>query len=348
MKQNHGLYRSWLKRYFVLQGRELSYYRNETDKEPQNVLDLDHYTISFKKQSRRHCTFVLVAEEHHMQPDYYLQAETKEDLDIWVTHLQQHMSTSSVLDKWLERLDMNSVPSSHRETTANSCTSSLHAPYQQQQQHQQQQQQQQYYPLRSHHSVESIHTYCSLPSLSHHRVSFTNDRRPSSQSTHSNSSTTSNTSHGTSHTSPPQYRPVTPNNNASSTTTPSLSSSSSSSATKSFTSRLFSSRRQPPHPFHKQRSLDFCITSSSSPSTPSLSTSTARKDHDGSDGSLLDQVGMKLLHHHLGDTSPSMLDDTTASTLTTSIIHPSEYNHDDDPQERLRLRQLQQMDTYSS
>ncbi|KAI8089264.1 uncharacterized protein BX664DRAFT_314480 [Halteromyces radiatus] len=365
MKQKHGFCRTWLKRYFVLQGRELSYYRNETDKSPQNVLDLDHYTISFKKQSRRNRIFVLVADEHHMQPDYYLQAESRDELELWVSHLQQHMSTSSVLDKWLERLDMSS--SSQHKT--GSCTS-LHVPSGHHQYHQQHSQQQQS-SIRSHRSVESIHTFYSLPSESH-RVSFTNDRRPSSQSTHSNSSIISSLSHAsnsTANTTPiTPYRTMTPSITTSATTcssssVSSLSSSSTSiNGSKFFSSRLFS-RKQ----FHPSSPLDSTPTTGAtnmmSPSTPSLviaatttTTTTAFSSTDTLDDQQHDQE-VQDCHHQQEqisslecqqnkDTSVDLrlFSSCPSPLLVTPIIHPSEYNHDDDPQERLKLRQQQQQD----
>ncbi|ORZ20598.1 hypothetical protein BCR42DRAFT_434982 [Absidia repens] len=379
LKQKHGLYRSWLKRYFVLHGRELSYYRNETDKVPQNVLDLDHYTISFKKQSRRNCTFILVAEEHHMQPDYYLQAETKDDLDVWISHLQQHMSTSSVLDKWLERLDMTcapppppSSPPTLRDNQTVPCASLLaptlsyhphhpHHPQQPPSHHHQ-------HPssLRSHRSVESIHTFCSLPSVSH-RVSFTNDRRPSSQSTHSNSSDSSSLSHASNSTTATYatdtstpYRftnaelPLTTNSSISN-------SSSSGNNSKFFTSRIFS-RKHPQRNSNKQSSVDTINTpheSDYSPtmlslSTPSLllatcssaSADTMNELEEQEQGSHMpDSKGIKqqqaLNRHFFSSSSSSSASSHVCPLLATSIIHPSEYNHDDDPQERLRRRQQQ-------
>ncbi|KAI8333835.1 hypothetical protein BC941DRAFT_515836 [Chlamydoabsidia padenii] len=328
MKQKHGLYRSWQKRYFVLQGRELSYYRHETDKVPQNVLDLDHYTISFKKQSRRNCTFVLVAEEHYMQPDYYLQAESKDHLDIWVSHLQQHMSTSSVLDKWLERLDMSCSPQPRQQQESPSSCTSLHVPTISYHSHHHQQQQQQQHTLRSHHSVESIHTFCSLPSVSHHRVSFTNDRRPSSQSTHSNNSTTSNISNNTSNstTRPPALTPSSITSSSSSTI------SSTSGQHKFFASRLFSRKqhqqqhRQSPQ---KQRSLDAMTSYNITPDEEEQQQED-EDQHSLEEGPLMGQ--------------PLFSSDDMYSHLVTSIILPSEYNHDDDPQERLLRRQQKEQE----
>ncbi|CAO3592179.1 unnamed protein product [Absidia cylindrospora] len=216
--------------------------------------------------------------------------------------------------------------------------------------------------LRSHRSVESIHTFCSLPSVSH-RVSFTNDRRPSSQSTHSNSSDSSSLSHASNSTTTTStidtntpYRFT--NTELSLTTNSSISNSSSSgNNSKFFTSRIFS-RKHPQRNSNKQSSLDTIGTphdSDYSPamlslSTPSLllatcsspSTDAMNEPEEQEQGSHMpDSQGIKqqqALDRHFFSSSSSS---SACPLLASSIIHPSEYNHDDDPQERLRHRQQQ-------
>ncbi|CAO3631474.1 unnamed protein product [Cunninghamella blakesleeana] len=406
MKQKHGLCRTWTRRYFVLSGRQLYYYRHEElDHSPQNVIDLDYYSISTKKNVKRQCTFVLVADEHRMLPDYYLQAESEEQLEIWVNHLQQHMTTGSVLDKWLERLDINSQENP---------SSSLHTSQQQQQSsfmdsppH-----------LRSHRSVESIHTIGSVPSSSMMipRSSFTNDRRPSYQSTHSNTSTTSHNSIST----------CTTINTSSSTTNTNTtikhrSSNHNLKQNKLFSTRLFSKKNNSNNQLLLSSSSS-SLLSSPTPidvatiSTPSLSTlattnhpppSMNPHQHPLTTSLDLDhyhhpvefnpsphhsflkkekvsrRISFHLDHlknhhyknHHLitstsidptlsSSSSSSLMDkpyyysssescsSTTSSSyqqqqqqqqpIVTPIIHPSEYNHDDDPEVRFKLRQQQQ------
>ncbi|ORY95583.1 hypothetical protein BCR43DRAFT_493223 [Syncephalastrum racemosum] len=115
-KQRHGLRKSWQRRYFVLEGNILYYYKSETDTTPTNKLLLDNYDIVtdvipmsipaiLKKQPSHQHTFLLMAKDGAERSDMFLQAETREELETWVTALQQPPETTSVLDKWLERLD---------------------------------------------------------------------------------------------------------------------------------------------------------------------------------------------------------------------------------------------------
>ncbi|KAI8882146.1 PH-domain-containing protein, partial [Backusella circina FSU 941] len=116
MKQKHGKTRTWLKRYFVLHNDELRYYKTKTDNNTLAVISLDHYSLvpnaearlSIDKKYKPH-TFCLISDDEtkYNWPDYFLQASSDEERQIWVDHIQKHVSQSkSILDKWLERLDL--------------------------------------------------------------------------------------------------------------------------------------------------------------------------------------------------------------------------------------------------
>ncbi|KAI8147668.1 hypothetical protein BJV82DRAFT_654323 [Fennellomyces sp. T-0311] len=188
LKQRHGICKSWLRRFFVLEGNELRYYKSEMDSIPQCVINLDSYQVVtdvipialpliLKKQPQRQFTFLLISNDKQKsdRSDFFLQAETKEELDIWVNalQLQQLNDSTSVLDKWLERLDdmHNNTPPQH--------PSSLLSPKQQRQPRP---------PLRGHRSSESLASSVSS-TASHstattsHRSSFAELRRTSNPST---------------------------------------------------------------------------------------------------------------------------------------------------------------------
>ncbi|KAI7893533.1 uncharacterized protein EV154DRAFT_501490 [Mucor mucedo] len=116
-KQKHGKCKAWLKRYFVLYGEELRYYKNKNDTNALAVISLDHYSLvanaqpltSMNQKQWRYHTFCLVSDDDTKfdWPDYFLQAENDCERADWVDSLHDHVSQSkSVLEKWLERLDM--------------------------------------------------------------------------------------------------------------------------------------------------------------------------------------------------------------------------------------------------
>ncbi|KAL9556243.1 hypothetical protein MBANPS3_001968 [Mucor bainieri] len=117
MKQKHGKCRAWLKRYFVLYGEELRYYKNKDDPNALAVISLDHYSLvpdaqpvtSLNQKQSKLNTFCLVSDDETKfdWPDYYLQAPSAEERAVWVDSLQDHVSQSTtVLEKWLDRLQL--------------------------------------------------------------------------------------------------------------------------------------------------------------------------------------------------------------------------------------------------
>ncbi|KAG2217941.1 hypothetical protein INT45_004068 [Circinella minor] len=212
LKQRHGICKSWARRFFVLEGNELRYYKSEVENIPQCVINLDNYQLVtdvtplplpliLKKQPQRQNTFLLLSNDKHKseRSDLFLQAETREELEIWVNALQLHQlnDSTSVLDKWLERLDdMHSTTppapttttSHHTNTNSLSCSSAPAFLMPRKQHH--------YHyplskrpPLRGHRSSESLgaSSISSVGSYStattSHRSSFGELRRTSNTST---------------------------------------------------------------------------------------------------------------------------------------------------------------------
>ncbi|KAG0170838.1 Rho GTPase-activating protein 22 [Apophysomyces sp. BC1015] len=119
-KQRHGLYKPFLRRFFVLDGRELRYYKNDTDHSPQNVVDLLHYRVEAisRRSSQPQTMFRLVSDNNTVdQPHFLLQAATEQDMQTWVTALHQQIAGAThVLEKWLERFDVHTPTSEHTQS----------------------------------------------------------------------------------------------------------------------------------------------------------------------------------------------------------------------------------------
>ncbi|KAI8983631.1 hypothetical protein BDB01DRAFT_791525 [Pilobolus umbonatus] len=118
MKQNHGRYKSWAKRYFVLYNGDLRYYKNKSDNNAHAVISLNHYNLASIDQSiqQKSNIFCLISDDDNKYdwPDYYLQANNEENLQLWIECLQSCMfQPMSVLDKWLDRLDISIENKSH-------------------------------------------------------------------------------------------------------------------------------------------------------------------------------------------------------------------------------------------
>ncbi|KAG1138145.1 hypothetical protein G6F37_009125 [Rhizopus arrhizus] len=115
MKQTHGICKSFQKRYFILYNEELRYYKNQNELTPLAIILLDHYTLvpvvqpELIKQNHQ-STFCLISDDEtkHDWPDYFLQAESENQKQIWIDCIQDLSRHSvSVLDKWLKRLEVS-------------------------------------------------------------------------------------------------------------------------------------------------------------------------------------------------------------------------------------------------
>ncbi|KAI9029085.1 hypothetical protein CLU79DRAFT_737456 [Phycomyces nitens] len=110
LKQRQSLCKSYIRRYFVLTDGELRYYKNETDTTPQNTLNLLHYQVDNTFYSRQSpSVFRLISDDNTKTkfPDFNLQAETEQTMNIWIDALQRQSSGSNVLDKWLDLYDIS-------------------------------------------------------------------------------------------------------------------------------------------------------------------------------------------------------------------------------------------------
>ncbi|RCI01318.1 hypothetical protein CU097_011366 [Rhizopus azygosporus] len=128
-KQKHGKSKAFHKRYFILYGEELRYYKNQNDTTALAIISLDHYTLIPdpllpKQKQSKSLIFCLQSndESKYDWPDYFLQADSEEEKQIWIDCLQKLAtgSSTSVLDKWLQRLDMPMTTSKIYQESNNS------------------------------------------------------------------------------------------------------------------------------------------------------------------------------------------------------------------------------------
>lgn len=239
------------------------------------MISLDHYSIvpdaqpltSLNQKQWRYHTFCLVSDDETKfdWPDYFLQAENDYERDDWVDSLHQHVTQSkSVLEKWLERLDMpaeklsvmtciyshddkntNKFSPPSQDLASLSSSVSLPPPHN---------------SIRTYKSVESLGTFSTLSALSMNDCK----RRPSDFSSSRSTDLTS----------------------------------------KLFSSKIFS--------WTRTKSSASSISSSRSVSTSIIEI----------------ESNEFLAAHH-----------TPSKPIESPIIHPSEYNHDDDPMDRLKALQ---------
>ncbi|KAI9499110.1 hypothetical protein BDB00DRAFT_218334 [Zychaea mexicana] len=145
--RKHLVWRASHSRYFcTLDGPQLRLYSGENDIRPKAILELQHYNVIASAPSQRgivfnrtpsHKTFQLVSRDEEHRPDLILVAESKETLEDWVDHMTTNSRAAAknndVLEKWLERFDVNNKQSSSSESlppspsfSFTSSSSSLH------------------------------------------------------------------------------------------------------------------------------------------------------------------------------------------------------------------------------
>ncbi|RUP50014.1 hypothetical protein BC936DRAFT_140680 [Jimgerdemannia flammicorona] len=104
-----GFRKSFHKRWFVLKGSELKYYKTEEDPIPHGVIDLNDYsTVAHETCKKSPFAFVLKPRAPKEHRAYMLFADSQEEMNLWIKALQSRLGDRSVLDKWLERLDLSS------------------------------------------------------------------------------------------------------------------------------------------------------------------------------------------------------------------------------------------------
>ncbi|KAI8140649.1 hypothetical protein BJV82DRAFT_671390 [Fennellomyces sp. T-0311] len=128
-----NIHRSWRKRFFVLSEKELRYYKNQGDARLAGTIDLKHYRgVSPCATKLSPWSFRIESGcRHHFS--HILYADTEADRDVWMRKIRAHIlkqsgehdchfspsnnssssdlrqsiaTNDSVLDKWLERLDL--------------------------------------------------------------------------------------------------------------------------------------------------------------------------------------------------------------------------------------------------
>ncbi|KAI8337184.1 hypothetical protein BC941DRAFT_47267 [Chlamydoabsidia padenii] len=114
-------------RYCILIENELKYYKHKADLRPHGVLDLNYYMIAEKDSGKHHpYGFRVVAQSKHHR-SYLFYADHEKECQHWIEHINDTINflkkgqydtleaafpppmddSYSVLDKWLNRLDLN-------------------------------------------------------------------------------------------------------------------------------------------------------------------------------------------------------------------------------------------------
>ncbi|OZJ02768.1 hypothetical protein BZG36_03339 [Bifiguratus adelaidae] len=111
-KQSSGLRKSWRKRYMVLRGGELLIYNAESDAFPQSVVVLERYASVHIMPGLKNRPFCFVLMPRYATANIkqlLFSVASYEEMDSWISAIQsvwQH-NEQSVLDKWLEKLDLD-------------------------------------------------------------------------------------------------------------------------------------------------------------------------------------------------------------------------------------------------
>lgn len=121
-----GFRKTFHKRWFVLEDSELKYYKSEEDSVPHGVIDLNDYsTVAHDASCKRSpFAFVLKPRSEKEHRSYLVFADSEEEMNKWMKTLQSCLGDRSVLDKWLERLDLSSPSFESSRTKSSSSTMS--------------------------------------------------------------------------------------------------------------------------------------------------------------------------------------------------------------------------------
>ncbi|KAI9246728.1 hypothetical protein BDA99DRAFT_609525 [Phascolomyces articulosus] len=151
-----NIHRSWKRRYFVLHEKELRYYKHQGDIRPTGMIDLKHYNgitpcttkqspWSFRIESGccYHASHILAAESEQERDEWierlypYIQKQHRLHHNCAGSNEQQKQQTitsmkntkgeaeeGSVLDKWLERLDLQDDDNTTTTTMTNGTSAS--------------------------------------------------------------------------------------------------------------------------------------------------------------------------------------------------------------------------------
>jgi len=89
-----AIVKSWHVRWFVLEGTSLYYYQDKSTQEGKGVIDLRNCSVSVApEQTKRPFGFAII----HLlgRRSYFLSAETKEDMDEWISELKETISVAT-------------------------------------------------------------------------------------------------------------------------------------------------------------------------------------------------------------------------------------------------------------
>ncbi|ORZ25223.1 hypothetical protein BCR42DRAFT_399662 [Absidia repens] len=132
------------RRYCVLSGNELRYYKQKTDSRPAGAIDLKHYSIAEKDSGKQYPYGFRIVSQCRNHRSYIFYADHEQGCQYWMDIINATLDpfvgkhhacdmvpvslpppeeeTYSVLDKWLNRLDLNDH--NQRTTPASTTTPS--------------------------------------------------------------------------------------------------------------------------------------------------------------------------------------------------------------------------------
>jgi len=94
MKKGH-VRKNWKMRWFILQDKNLFYFRSSTESQPIGYINLDYYIVKKTPSNKRKFGFGLFSPELRTYP---LNATTIEDYTMWIQHLK--LATKGVADRF--------------------------------------------------------------------------------------------------------------------------------------------------------------------------------------------------------------------------------------------------------
>ncbi|KAI8341517.1 hypothetical protein BC941DRAFT_417133 [Chlamydoabsidia padenii] len=127
-----GLSSTRHRRYFILHGNELRYYKNMSDVRPTGLIDLKHYRSAEKDSGKQHPYGFRIISQCKQHRSYIFYADNEHGCRYWIDAINatldpfagRHHSCESttaipdepysVLDKWLNKLDLNDNNNHHQ------------------------------------------------------------------------------------------------------------------------------------------------------------------------------------------------------------------------------------------
>ncbi|ORZ22442.1 hypothetical protein BCR42DRAFT_406201 [Absidia repens] len=121
-----GLLGTRHRRYFILSGNELRYYKQMSDTQPTGTIELKHYSIAEKDSNKQQPYAFRIASQCKYHRSYIFYADHEQGCQYWIDIINATLNPFvgrhhtcdnpvsplleepySVLDKWLNRLDLN-------------------------------------------------------------------------------------------------------------------------------------------------------------------------------------------------------------------------------------------------